>query len=175
MEEVIAKALAIIALVATLLLLKASVVAFSIGCIYARPALCERIYHAYTQRPRRATLIGTVNSLVLLFIVLLLLNVEVLGVLGILIFAGLCTAHLAGRTARYRELASQISGDSGTVPALPEMLRAGVLVELAFLVPLVGQLTYLIVSMRCAGAFFMALLGRTPSPLEDSGAPVDSR
>lgn len=160
MEEVIGKALWTIALVMALLLLKASVVAFVVGLIYSRPGFCQRVHEAYADRPRRAFVIGLVNTLLLLFIVAFLLNVKPLGLLGIFVFAGLCALHLAGRTARYREVAEQTGGGQEAVQGFTAWIRAGALVELAFLAPLVGQIVYLVVTMRCAGACTLALLGR---------------
>jgi len=160
MEKLIATALAAIALTLAVVLLKAGVIAWNLWFLSARPALAARIYEAYTARPVKAFLIGSVNTALALFVVVVLLQIKPLGLIAILLFAGLCTAHLWGRTACYRVLAERLNVEPGLPPDTASWVRAAIITEAAFLVPLMGQLLYLGVTMRAAGAFCMAVLAR---------------
>jgi hypothetical protein len=158
MQQSIATALAIVAVVVAALSLKSAVIAWNLWFLYSRPEFADRISTAYAARPVRATLIGLLNTAVIALVALVLLQSKPLGLLGVLLLAGLACAHLWGRTACYRGMAERLGSEPGTVPQPGELLRAAVVVELAFLLPVLGQLLWLGVTLRCAGAFTMALL-----------------
>lgn len=166
MEQVTATALAALALSVVVIVLKAAVIGWNLWFISARPVLAARIFEAYTTRPVKAFLIGAVNTLLTLFVVVVLLQSKPLGLLAILLFAGLCAVHLWGRSACYRALAERLGSEPGLPPETGAWLRAAVVAEGAFLVPVLGQLLYLGITMRCAGAFCMAVLARSGTTVE---------
>lgn len=164
MERLIGTALAATAVVAVTLVLKASVIAWNLWFVHARPALGDRIYAAYTGSPRWATVLGLTNTAAVLFLAMILFQFEPLGLIALVLLAGLCAAHLWGRSACYRAMAVRLHPD-GKAPSTRAFVQGGIVVECAFLVPVLGQLLYLGVTMRCAGAFVMALLAsRRESP-----------
>lgn len=176
MDRLIALALATIAVVLLTLTLKAGVVAFNMNFYYAKPVLCRRIYTAYNDRPLRAFAVGLTNTLVALFFILILLNTKPLALVGLAMAAALCALHVLGRTAYYQVMAERLSEDTMVSATPGGWLRGAVIAELSFLVPILGQLCFLAVSMRCAGACIIALLSQpllaeTPPPRNDIDHP----
>lgn len=157
MERLTATALGALALMAFTVVLKASGIAWNLWFLQACPDMGQRIYEAYTRRPVRAVLVGLLNSVAILILALILAQAKPLGLLAVGLAAALCTIHLSGRSACYRVLAEQLDVRTPEPPSAGALARAGVLTELAFLVPLAGQLLYLGITMRCAGAFILAL------------------
>ncbi len=160
MEEQITLALALIALTLGMLFLKASVIGWNLWLHLARPEFTLRVYNAYVERPLKAFIIGLVNSVLGIFVILVMLQIKPLGLIAILLFAALCAAHMAGRTACYRVMAERLGAEPGAAPDTSRWIRGAIVVELAFCVPVLGQLLYLLATMRCAGAVFMAMLNR---------------
>ena len=160
MDRLIALALACIAVVLLTLILKAAVIAGNLSFYYARPALCRRIYVAYTERPWRAVAVGLANTLMALFFIVILLNVQPLALVGLAMGTGLCALHLAGRTACYQVMAERLSDEEGATRGPKAWIRGAVVSELSFLVPILGQLYFIGVTMRCAGACIIALLSQ---------------
>lgn len=169
MERVIALALATVAVAFLILMLKASVIAMNLSFYSGRPQFCRRIYQNYTERPWRSGIVGLANSLVALFFIVILLNLQVLALVGIGMATALCAIHLAGRTAYYRVIAERLSDALGAAPDSGMLLRGAVTAELTFLVPILGQLLFLVVTMRCAGACILAMLSHAV-PALDGGA-----
>lgn len=160
MEQFVATALALLAGTCAILVLKAAVVAWNLWFAIVRPEFCERIYRVYTAHPVRSGIIGAINTAVGLFAVLVMLQIKPLGLLAILLFGGICAVHLWGRIGAYRLTADRLAGAPETPLDHGAWLRAAAVTELAFLVPLVGQILYLGVTLRAAGAFVLAALGR---------------
>jgi len=174
MERVIALALATVAILFLVLTLKASVIALSLSFYRGRSQFCRRIHQNYTDRPWRSGIVGLANSLVTLFFILILLNMQALALVGIGMATALCAIHLAGRTAHYRVLAERLSDDIGALPNTGSMLRGALVAELTFLVPVIGQLLFLAVTMRCAGACILAMLSHAVPAIEGNPPPRDS-
>ena len=169
MDRMIALALACVAAVLLTLTFKAAVIAFNLSFNFGRPQFCRRIYHNYTERPWRSAVVGVVNSLVALFFILILLNQQALALVGIAMAACLCALHIVGRTAHYQVIAERLS-DVGEGPlGVKAWLRGATTAELTFLVPLLGQVLFIAVTMRCAGACIMALLS-TPMVVGEPAA-----
>jgi hypothetical protein len=171
MDRIIALALATVAIVFLVLTLKASVIAMSLSFYSGRPQFCRRIYNNYSERPWRSAVVGLANTLVAVFFILVLLNMEVLALVGIGMATALCAIHLAGRTAHYRVIAERLSEDIGAAPSPGQLLRGALAAELTFLVPIIGQLLFLGVTMRSAGACIMAMLSQPEAPGE-AGLPT---
>ncbi len=174
MDRIIALALATVAIVFLVLTLKASVIALSLSFYGGKPQFCRRIYNNYTERPWRSAVVGLANTFVAIFFILILLNMEVLALVGIGMATALCAIHLAGRTAHYRVIAERLSEDIGAAPSPGQLLRGALAAELTFLVPVIGQLLFLGVTMRCAGACIMAMLSHASPVVEGGVSPQDS-
>lgn len=169
MDRMIALALASVAALLLTLTFKAAVIAFNLSFSFGRPQFCRRIHRNYVERPWRSTLVGLVNSLVALFFILILINQQALALVGIAMAACLCALHIAGRTAYYQVIAERLC-EVGEVPlGVKAWLRGAVTSELTFLVPVLGQVLFLAVTMRCAGACIMALLS-TPMVVGEPGS-----
>ena len=168
MERIIALALTCVAAVLLLCTLKAAVIAFNLSFCFGRPTFCRRMHRNYTERPWRSTLVGLVNSAVGLFFILILLNQEPLALVGIAMAACLCAVHIVGRTAYYRVIAERLCDDSDVPMGVNTWLRGAITAELSLLVPILGQVLFLVLTMRCAGACIMALLTTSAA----AGEPV---
>lgn len=173
MERVMALALATLALTGILLVAKAAGIAFVASSAFGRPAFHRRISEAYQAHPWRAAAIGLANTLVALFFIAVLLNNEPLALIGIAMGAGLCAVHLLGRSAYYQVIAERLSDVPVEGRPIGPWLRGAAAAELSFLVPILGQGLFLLVTMRCAGAFIMALLARPPLPQSSAESPGD--
>lgn len=173
MEKLIALALAAMALVVVLLALKASVIALITSFHYARPQFCRTVYRAYTQRPKWSFTVGAVNSLVAIVLTLILLNIKPLGLVGIGLATTLCAIHLAGRSAYYQQMCERLSSDgSEGVGTIGAWILGAVVGELRFLVPVIGQLIFIVITLRAAGACIIALISsaRSIEPNEGGNA-----
>lgn len=174
MERVIALALATVAIVFLVLTLKAAVIAMSLSFYCGKPQFCRRVHQNYTERPWRSGIVGLANSLVAIFFILILLNMQALALVGIGMATALCAIHLAGRTAHYRVTAERLSDDIGAAPGAGALLRGAIAAELAFLVPIIGQLLFFGVTMRCAGACILAMLSQAVPATEEGISPRDT-
>ena len=163
MEKTVAQALFTIAFIGFIVLLKCSVIALSVWFAARWPEKCDRIYTVYQAKPWRCGLIGLVNTTVLIVIGLVLMNVKPLGLLGLLLIVSVAYLHLWGRFASYRTMAETLTL-KGSDTATPASLALGGLVtELTFLVPVIGQVLYLGTTLRAMGAVVMVLLARQPA------------
>lgn len=172
MDRMIALALACVAAVLLTLTFKAAVIAFNLSFSFGRPQFCRRIHQNYTERPWRSTAVGLVNSLVALFFILILLNQQALALVGIAMAACLCALHIVGRTAYYQVIAERLCDTGGVPLSVGTWLRGAITAELSFLVPVLGQVLFLAVTMRCAGACIMALLSTPIVVGEPAPAPI---
>lgn len=171
MERMIALSIACLAAVLLTLVFKAAVIAFNLSFSFGRPQFCLRIHHNLTDRPWRSTAVGLVNTVVALFFILILLNQEPLALVGIAMAACLCAVHLVGRTAWYRVVAERLCDIGETPMGVRPWLRGAVTAELSFLVPVLGQVLFLVITLRCAGACILALLSTSAV----AGDPVPTR
>ena len=162
MEKTIAQALFTMAFIGFLVLLKCSVIALSIWFAARSPEKCSRIYTVYQAKPWRCGLIGLVNTAVLVVIGLILMNVKPLGLLGMLLLTIVAWLHLGGRFAPYRAMAEtlKLKGSDTETPA--SLALGGLVTELTFLVPVIGQALYLGTTLRAMGAVVIVLLARKP-------------
>ena len=168
MDRLIALALACMAAVLLVMVLKAAVIALNMTFFYGRPVLCRRIYDTYTGRPWRSAAVGVANTLVAIFFTVILLNIQPLALVGIGMATALCALHLAGRTAYYQVISKRLNDDMEAPHSPGAWLRGAIAAELSFLVPVLGQLLFLAVTMRCAGACIIALLSQ---PVMQEGQP----
>lgn len=159
MERLTALSLATMAIIAFLLVLKSSVIALSIWLCTTWPERSEHIATAYRERPWRCLLIGLANTVVLVFIGLLLTSVEPLALIGLLLLAFVACLHLWGRSAAYRRMATKLGEpDDGGLPRA--LVMGGVVTELMFLLPVIGQVLYLGTTLRGMGAVVVTLVAR---------------
>jgi hypothetical protein len=172
MERIIALSLACVAAVLLTLVFKAAVIAFNLSFSFGRPQFCRRIHHNIIERPWRSTMVGVANTVVALVFILILLNQEPLALVGIAMAACLCAVHLVGRTAWYRVVAERLCDVDEAPMGVKSWLRGAVTAELSFLVPVLGQVLFIVITLRCAGACILALLSTSAVAGEPVPAPM---
>lgn len=166
-----AGSLGLLALLATLLVVKAGVIGMALWLDRAYPRVSLLAYERYRTQGRRCFWIGLVNLVLGLLLVLFLVATQVLAILGLLLLALIALVALFGATSAYRHLGVRM------LPQAPEMapwpLFVGALTaEAAFFVPVLGQVFLLGVVIRGFGAAVMALLAARRAPAEPATAPA---
>ena len=177
MQELIGVALATVAVILFVALFKCSVIALGIWLTASRPEKARRIYAVYNERPWRCGLIGLVNTFVFALIGLLLLNAGPLALLGLLILATVIYFHLWGWTATYRSIAVTMNAEGAEDGTPRSIALGGIVAELMFLVPFIGQVLHFGMTMRGMGAVVLTVLSRKREEvavdLNAGGATVD--
>ena len=174
MQELIGVALATVAVIFFVALFKCSVIALGIWLTVSRPEKARRIYTVYNERPWRCGLIGLVNTFVFALIGLLLLNAGPLALLGMLILATIIYFHLWGWTATYRSFAVKMDVEGAEEGTPRSLALGGMIAELMFLVPLIGQLFHFGMTMRGMGAVVVTVLSRKRvAVIADTGVDED--
>ncbi len=155
------KALGFIAMLLAYLAVKAGCVAMSVWLDKAAPAFTARAVNAYQGRAMRCFVLGAVNGVVLAFLFVVLVNVKVkaLGVLGILVLLATVAAVMTGYMIAYRDAGQRLRGESDW-SATRTILLGGIMAELAFMAPIIGQVFSVGVLFRGLGAVISALLSR---------------
>ncbi|MBI4556276.1 MAG: hypothetical protein HY706_01715 [Candidatus Hydrogenedentes bacterium] len=162
------KALALVALLALGLAVKTGFVGMSMWLNLAFPDFIQRALNGYRTRPRRSFFLGTVNGVALVFLGLILFATKVLGLLGLLVWAGLVALIVAAFSVGYCDLGLRLQGRTSAQVGATTLLIGGAAAEAAFLAPVLGQVFALIVMLRGLGAVVSALLARR-APLATSG------
>lgn len=160
MERLIGASLATLAVLSLLALFKASVIALSVWLSTTWPTKSLAITTVYRERPGYCFLIGTVNTVVLGFIGFVLLSKEPLALFGLLLLATVAGLHLWGRVAAYQRMAVKMDLCDPEIITPRNLALGGIVRELSFLVPLLGQLLYLGTTLRAMGAAVVVLLSR---------------
>ncbi|MCF6286455.1 MAG: hypothetical protein L3K26_14870 [Candidatus Hydrogenedentes bacterium] len=160
MNDIVGVALATVAVICFIALFKCSVIALGIWLTASRPEKSRRIYEVYNERPWRCGLIGLVNTFVFMFVAVVLLNAEPLALLGLLLLVLIAFFHLWGWTAIYRSLAVKMNVSGAESGAPRALALGGMVTELMFLVPVVGQLLHFGMTMRGMGAVVVTMLSR---------------
>jgi len=171
MERLTGAALAAMAILCVLAAFKAGVIALGIWFTATWPEVTGRIHAVYRDRPGRCFLIGLANTAVLGFIGLALLSKEPLALLGLLLLLAVAFLHLWGRAAAYRRMAVKMDLDNAEEGAPRALALGGLVTELTFLVPAIGQVLYLGTTLRGMGAVVIALLARYGGPGAQGDGP----
>lgn len=158
-----AAALALLALVTATLLLKTAFVAVALWVSVSRPEFSSRARRLYRERPGGSFLAGLVNVLLGLFVGVVLLSIKPLAFIGLALLLLLFALLVIGRAPIYSRLGERLAAGA----SVPRQLTAGgATAELAFLIPVLGQLSALFLVLRGAGAVVLALLGKGAAPEE---------
>ena len=155
------KALGFMAFLLGCLTIKAACIAMSVWLNVSAPAFTARALSAYQARGKRCFILGVINGLVLVFLFIVLVNtqIKVLALLGILILLFTIALVLTGYMIAYHDFGARLRGERDW-SALRATILGGVVAELAFLTPVVGQVFSLGVLFRGLGAVVTALLSR---------------
>ncbi|MCP4645017.1 MAG: hypothetical protein GY851_31535 [bacterium] len=138
--------------------LKAAYVAFAVWFQAACPQLSARMQTTYETRTVRCYVEGAVHLVVGLFIVALLLNVEVLALLGLLVLLALGICALTGCASAYACLGGRLAPGDG--PGPKATVIGGLTMECACILPVLGQLLALGVLIHGLGAAILTLRSR---------------
>lgn len=155
MEQLAYAGMGMAGIVLVLLAVKAGYIAMALWYELSRPRLAERVHEIYVSRGLLALVVGTVNAFFLFLITVSLLDHEPLALLGLLSLAGCAALSVAAYAAAYRNLALRLGDGKAD---LPTRLRAALLMEAAFLVPVFGQALSAYTLLRGLGALTLALL-----------------
>jgi len=150
--------LSVLALLALAFTLKAALIAAAVWLDITWPALCARAVSHYQERPRRCYVAGLINAAFGTFLALLLIATKVLAIVGLLMLVVLAFLVVLGFATSYRAAARRLDPDG--IDALRGLVRGGIVTELVFLLPLLGQVYHLNVLVRGLGAATLAMLQR---------------
>lgn len=132
------------------------------------PRASERMCTAYRTRGTRCFILGAVNAVVgfLLAAALGSTKVPPLGALALLILIALGVLAVMGFAIAFRVFGERLVSDPATANTAKTIAIGGIAMEVAFLVPILGQLLLLGVLFRGVGAAVTTLLSRAPAPVE---------
>lgn len=146
-----------------LLVAKAATVAFGYCVSEYAPQLFRRGGAILTVSPWKSLLVGAVNFVLGIVVISLLCQAGPLAALGVVLLIALSAGLLSARTLVYQKIGVRLVGDLSD-PESPPTARAhfcgGATLELAFLVPFLGQVTMVLVTLTTFGALTLAALGR---------------
>ena len=152
-------ALLVIALLFILIAVKAGFIGMAVLTEALWPHARERMLKAYQTRQRRCFFIGILNAVGLTFIAILLIGTQVLALPGLLLLAFVWGMAVLGYGIVYSDIGQQLSSSRAT-DQYREIVVGGIVAELAFLVPVVGQILSAVYFFRGIGAVAVALLAR---------------
>ncbi|MCL4215884.1 MAG: hypothetical protein KJ052_02600, partial [Candidatus Hydrogenedentes bacterium] len=138
-------------LLAVLLAIKAGCIAVNMWYVLARPAAVAHLYRIYQERPKRCFIVGFINAAFGAFLILVLLNANVLALLGILLLLWLTSMTIVGYGAAYYNLGRRFWPADSDASPVRIMLYGGMACEIAFLTPGLGQLLSIYVLCRGLG------------------------
>jgi hypothetical protein len=126
------------------------------------PRACERMCTIYRTRGTQCLILGAVNVIVgfLLATVLGETKLAPLGILAVLILVALGVLAVMGFAAAFRAFGERLVSDPATANPAKTVALGGITLEVAFLVPILGQLLLLGVLFRGVGAAVATLLSR---------------
>lgn len=160
--------LAIVGIIFVWLVTRLGVIGMAVYFQATCPKASERMVTLYESRGMRCFFIGLLNAVLGFLLGLLLISTEVLGLLGLAVWTAVIALAAIGFGVVYASLARRMAAASGTAPSLKGVAKAGLVLEGAFLVPVVGKILLLGVAFRGLGAVVSTLLAWRR--LERSGA-----
>lgn len=165
-------------LIALLLLgagILAGVSAFALGLrMYFRSSVERYDRVVETRSGTLQFFIGTINGLIVLFVVTILSKLGPLVLIGLFILVVASILALFGYAARLRELgASILALGNGEFSELKACLVGTALLIAVFLIPFIGQIFWLGFVLQCFGTALLRFFSRpSPEPASDLTAPV---
>ncbi len=157
-------ALGIMAVLFVWLALKTAFVGATVWFAAAYPDAAQRIFDTYETRRLRCFVVGLVNVIVGVLLALLLIATKVLAVLGILLLLALAIMAVVGFYAPYYSVGLRVLAQSPTPSRVRTIVAGGLVAEVTFLLPLIGQLLSLVILFRSFGAVTHVLLARRGAP-----------
>jgi len=151
-------AVALLALLLAALLLKAAMVAAAVWIEATWPRLITRSVEYYHARPWRCYIAGAVNAVAGTLLALLLIASKVLALVGLLLALLLVFLVVLGFATGYRTVARRLRPDEAD--AMGTLVLGGIVTELVFLVPFLGQIYWANILFRGLGAATLAMLSQ---------------
>ena len=153
--------LGIMLLLWLLIAVKAGFIGMALLIQQAKPDFIERAGEHYRKKPRWLVFcLGLVNGIAIPFIAILLISTEVLALPGMLLLMWYLWLLLLGYTVIYRETGSRLFEAIDSNRELKITLYGGLIIEAAFLVPVLGQLYALLLCIQSLGAVSLTILSR---------------
>lgn len=166
----VGKAVATLGTLCALIAVKAGFIGMAVWLHVQWPRACERVLEAYQTRGKRCFWVGFINMLAGLFVAALMIASGVLAPLGLLLAVSLLALATMGYAAVYYNLGLRLQAVDGPQSQTRAMALGGVIMELACLVPILGQILSAGILFRGAGASVLALMAsrrkapQTPAP-----------
>lgn len=132
------------------------------------PQASDRMCTAYRTRGTRCFILGAGIVIVGFFLAALLGSTKMppLGVLALLILVTLGVQAAAGYAIALRVFGERLVSDPATANRAKTVVLGGIVMEVAFFTPVLGQLLLLSVLFRGVGAAVTTLLARGSTPAE---------
>jgi hypothetical protein len=128
---------------------------------HAKADFIERASDHYRKKPNRLMfLLGLANGIIIPFIGLLLMNTQILGLVGVILILFYLWLALLSYTVVYKDLGSRLFDEFEGNRELKTTLYGGAVAEAAFFVPVLGQLYSILLFVRSLGAVTLAFLTR---------------
>jgi len=129
----------------------------------AKHEFIERAAVHYEKKPNRLMfMLGLANGIIIPVIGILLLNTQVLALVGILLLLFYLWLALLSYTVIYRGFASRLFSEDDVNVDAKQTFLGGLVAESAFVTPILGQAYSLFLFVRGLGAVFMAFMTRKP-------------
>ena len=162
----LAAAVGLIALVLLAPLVKAATVALALCAAELAPRSFREGRAVFTASPVKSFFVGLVNLVLAVVVALALIAMKITAILGLLLLVVLLLALFSSRALVYQLLGTRLVGEVSD-PEAPPSVRAhcwgGVAIELAFLMPVLGQIVAAIVTTMTFGALVLAAMTRQQS------------
>jgi hypothetical protein len=154
---------AILSLILLAVCLKATNVALALFATHLYPARFAVARGILSGSPVKSFLVGIINIVLVLIVAACLMALKIPALLGVILLL-LCGLMLvSSRALIYQRIGTRLIGeveDPVDQPSTRAHCWGGVVTELSFLVPMVGQFAALVVTITTFGALSMAMLSR---------------
>ncbi len=167
-----AGSLAVLAILALALCIRLGVVGMALLFQATRPEAAERTARVYESKSKRCVLIGLVNLVGGLLLSGILVNIPKLWLFGVVLFLALVTFSILGFHAAYRNVGQRLREPEAPPAPIRDTIMGALVLEGAFLVPLIGQLLCLYVMLRGLGAVVIALISGRRNSAEAAAVPA---
>ncbi len=150
--------LACVGLFCALAAVKAGFIGMAVWFHVAFPRAAGRTLQMYQTRGAKCFWVGMINTVVGLFLALSMIASGALALIGLLLIAALLVLASMGYAAAYQSLGLRAAPSTVSQSQTRTVLWGGIVAELAFLVPVLGQILSLGVLFRGVGAAVLVLI-----------------
>jgi hypothetical protein len=147
-----------VGLLCALLAIKAGFIGMAVWFHAWWPHAGERVHQMYQWRGAKCFWLGAINTVVGLFVAALMIASGTLTLIGLLLITALLALATTGYAAAYLNLGLQLISPAGSQSKVRTVVLGGIVTELSFLVPVLGQILSLGVLFRGLGAAVLALM-----------------